>query len=290
MQLFIDAFVQGVLIGAVYALIALGLAVIHSVSGVLNFAHGHLVVLSMYLAVISKDVAGLDPYVSVLFIAPAMFVVGLLLYRLVFRRLAGTHVLTAIQATLGLVFLIEGLLLMTQGGQFKRIHTAIDSKTLSVGSIHMEANDVVAFTVALVASAALFYILGRTPYGRSIRAVLQNPRGAQLVAVNIHRVRMLTFGVGVALAAVAGVLLVPGSSVHPSDGLAFTVIAIMAFFIGGPGNLLGTFLAALLLGLSESLGAVYLPEAYGFILPYVIVVVVILLRPQGLFAQKVAAR
>ena len=290
MQLFVDACVQGIMIGAVFALIALGLAVIHAVSGVLNFAHGHLVVLAMYLAVIAKDVAGLDPYVSFFLIVPVMFVVGIALYLLIFRRLTGTHVLTAIQATLGLVFLIEGLLLITQGGQFKRIETAIDAKAMSLGPVHVEAKEFIAFAVALAASAVLFYTLSRTGYGRSIRAVLQNPRGAQLVAVNINRVRLVTFGLGVALAGAAGVLLVPGSSVHPSQGLGYTVFAILAYFIGGPGNLLGTFFAALLLGLSESLGAIYLPDAYGFILPYIIVVVVILLRPQGLFGQKGMAR
>lgn len=290
MDTLLDALTQGLVIGAVYALMTLGLAVVHSVSGVLNFAHGHLVVLAMYLAYIGKSVLGIDPYVSMFIVVPIMFGVGVLLYLFVFKRLAGTQVLTAIQATLGLVFLIEGLVLMTMGAQFKRVHTVIDGISWSLGPIHLLASDLLAFVVALVASAVLFYVLQKSSYGRNIRAVLQNDHGAQLVGVNINRVRILTFGLGVALAAVAGILLLPGTSIHPSQGLGFTVIAILAFFVGGPGNLLGAFAGALLLGLAESIGAIYLPGSFGFILPYAIVIVVILLKPQGLFAKKEAAR
>lgn len=288
MDTFIDALTQGIAIGAVYAVITLGLTIIHSMSGVLNFAHGHLVVLAMYLAVIANG-WGLDPYVASVFVIPVMAVVGAALYLLVFRRLAGKHALTAIQATLGLVFLIEGVLLMTQGGQFKRIHTFIDGKTVSVGTVRFDGRDLVALVVALAVSAALFIVLDRTGYGRSVRAVVQNPRGAQLVGVNIHRIRVITFALGAALAGLAGVLLIPGHAVHPSIGLGYTVTAIMAFYLGGPGNLMGTFLGAILLGLAESIGTIYLPSSYGFILPYCLVAVVIVARPQGLFARAVTA-
>lgn len=290
MTILIDAITQGLVIGAVYALMTLGLAVVHSVTGVLNFSHGHLVVLSMYLAYLANEHLGLDPYVSAIIVVPLMFGIGVVLYLLIFRRLAGRPVLTAIQATLGLVFLIEGLVLITMGAQFYRAHTAIDGNSWSIGSVHLLATDGIAFIVALLASAILFVVLQRTAYGRSIRAVLQNDKGAQLVGVNIGRTRILTFGLGVALAAVAGILLLPGTAIHPSQGLSFTVVAVLAFFVGGPGNLLGAFAGALLLGLAESLGAIYLPGSYGFMLPYIIVIVVILLRPQGLFAKKEAAR
>lgn len=290
MSILIDAITQGLVIGAVYALMTLGLAVVHSVTGVLNFAHGHLVVLAMYFAFMAKEHFGIDPYVSAIVVVPLMFGVGVVLYLLIFRKLSGRPALTAIQATLGLVFLVEGLVLMTMGAQFHRAHTGIDGEAWSIGPVHLLASDGIAFIIALVASAALFVVLQRTAYGRSIRAVLQNDKGAQLVGVNIGRVRILTFGLGIALAAVAGILLIPGTAIHPSQGLTFTVVAVLAFFVGGPGNLLGAFAGALLLGLAESIGAIYLPGSYGFILPYLIVIVVILLRPQGLFAKKEAAR
>lgn len=289
MNTLLDALSQGIAIGAVYAVIALGLAIIHAMSGVLNFAHGHLVVVAMYLALVVKDTWGLDPYAASIIVIPLMAVLGALLYLLIFRRLAGTHVLTAIQATLGIVFLVEGILLMTQGGQYKRTHTGIDGTSVALGPIDMDGREFVALVVALAASAILFWALGRTGYGRSVRAVVQNPRGAQLVGVHIHRIRIITFALGTALAGVAGILLVPGHAVHPGAGLAYTVTAILAFYLGGPGNLLGTFLGAILLGLAESIGAIYLPESSGFILPYLVVIFVILARPRGLFAKAVPA-
>lgn len=290
MDMLAEALIQGLFIGAVYALITLGLTVVQSVSGVLNFAHGHFVVAAMYLGIVADRAFGFDPYIAVFAIVPVMFLAGIALYHLVFRRLAGTHVLMAVQVTLGLSFLIEGVTLMSAGGDFKRVHSFVEGKNWDIGPVTVEAVDLVAFAVALVTSAVLFLVIARTSYGRSMRSVLQNPRGAQLVGVNIHRVRLLTFGLGVALAALAGLLLLPGTSVQPNGGLALTVTAILAFFIGGPGNLLGTFLGALLLGVAESIGVIYLPGAYGFTLPYIVVIVVIMARPQGLFALKAAVR
>ncbi|HEY9564912.1 MAG TPA: branched-chain amino acid ABC transporter permease [Nocardioides sp.] len=286
MNLLADALAQGIMIGAVYALITLGLAVIHAVSGVLNFAHGHLVVLSMYLTLILGRNLGVDPYLAGLIVVPLMFVIGMGLYLLIFRRLTGSPILTVAQATLGLLFFLEGALLLSQGGQFQRIHAAVDGKSFELGTVVIEAKEAVAFGVALIATALLFVALSRTYHGRSVRAVVQNPHGAQLVGININRVRVVGFGLGVALAALAGVLLVPGTGIHPSNGLGYAIVAIIAFYVGGIGNLFGALLGGMLLGLSESVGAIYVSGSYGFILPYALVVLVLLVRPKGLLAKR----
>ncbi|MCU1614419.1 MAG: branched-chain amino acid transporter permease [Frankiales bacterium] len=289
MSFFLEAVIQGVFIGAVYAVITFGLAVLHSVSGVLNFAHGNFVVLSMFLCLILHEHLNLDPYVAGIIVTPVMFVVGAALYKLVFARLATASTLTVIQATLGMMFIIEAGLLMTQGGQFKRIPSMVDNHDVAFGGLRIGMDEIVAFLGALLLTGILFWVLEHSVFGRSVRAVQQNGRAAQLVGVNTERIRVLSFGLGIALAAVAGVLLVPGNSIHPSQGLNYTVIAIMAFFIGGMGSYIGTLLGAVALGLAESLGAVYLPGSIGFALPYLIVVLVILLRPNGLFRRSAAA-
>lgn len=281
-----EAVVQGLLIGAVYAAITFGLAVIHNVSGVLNFAHGHLVVLSMYFALALHTALGMDPYLAVLVIAPVMFGLGAVLYQLIFRRLTGSHVLTVIQVTLGIMFVIESVLLMTQGGQYQRVPSIVDGEVVAIAGVNVEVSKLIAFAASMLLAGGLFWVLGRTDFGRQVRAIKQNARAARLVGVNVERVRLIAFGAGIALAAIAGVLLVPGAELHPSEGLNFTVIAIMAFFIGGMGNFLGTLCAALLLGIAESLGAVYLPGAIGFTLPYVLVVLAIIFRPAGLFGGR----
>ncbi len=284
MTTFIDACVQGLLTGAIYAVIAFGLALLYNVSGVLNFAHGNFVVLAMYLSLVAHQVLGADPYLSSIIVVPLMFLLGVVLYFAIFRRLTGAHVLIVIQATLGLLFIVQSGLLMTQGGQYQRVPSVVDGRAFSLGFVHMEASKAIAFAVALALACALYLTLTRTSYGRSVRAVYQNPRGAQLVGIDIERVRWITFGAGMALAAVAGIVLVPGFSLHPSEGLNFTVIAILAFFLGGMGNFLGTFVGSIIIGLSQSFGTIYLPAAYGFSLPYIIVALAILFRPYGLFA------
>lgn len=280
---------HGILIGSVYGLLTLGFAIVRSVSGILNFAHGHLVVLAMYVAIAIQSAWGLDPYVGVVVVVPVMFVLGVVLYAVVFRRLATSHILIAVQATLGLAFVIEGALTLTQGGQEKRAASVVDGRTVQLAGIRVEVSELIAFAVSAAAALVLFFMLSRTPYGRNIRAVHQNPHGAVLMGVNVPRVQMVTFGLGLALAGLAGVLLLPGASVHPSNGLLLTVTAILALFIGGQDNLLGALGGGLVLGLSESLGALYLPGAYGFILPYAAVVVILLLRPNGIFAKAGAA-
>jgi len=125
MQTLIEACIQGIIIGAIYAVIAFGLALVHSVSGVLNFAHGHFVVLAMYLSLIVHQTLGLDPYASVVIVVPLMFALGVVLYFVIFRRLAGANILTIIQVTLGLMFIVESGLLMTQGGQRDTDRTSV---------------------------------------------------------------------------------------------------------------------------------------------------------------------
>lgn len=286
MQTFIDAVVQGLLIGAIYAVIAFGLTLIYSVSGVLNFAHGNFVILAMYLSLIAYQVFGLDPYVSSIIVIPIMFLVGVALYFTVFKRLAGAHILTVIQLTLGLLFIVQSGLLMTEGGQYQRVPSIADGKSLSLGAVHIQLSSAIAFVVSILLVIALFFALTRTSYGRSVRAVYQNPRGAQLVGIDIGRVRWMTFGSGFGLAALAAILLVPGYPLHPSEGLNFTVIAILAFFLGGMGNYLGIFVGSILIGLSQSFGTIYLPAAFGFSLPFVIVVLAIVFRPQGLLTRN----
>lgn len=289
MSYFIEALSQGLVIGALYAVITFGIAMIHSVSGVLNFAHGNFVVLSMYLCLVLNKTLGLDPYFAALIVVPVMFVVGTALYKFVFSRLSDAPIMTIIQLTLGIVFIIQAGLLMTQGGQFKRVPSVVDGHQLRLGAVRLEWGDLVAFTGALLLTGALFWVLERSSSGRIVRGVQQNSRAAQLVGVDIERVRTVSFGIGIALAAVAGILLLPGTSIHPTQGLSFTVVAIMAFFIGGMGNYIGTLLGALTLGISESLGAVYLPGSIGFAVPFVIVVAAIALRPHGLFARSEVA-
>lgn len=286
MQTFIEASVQGLLIGSTYAVIAFGLTLLYSVSGVLNFAHGNFVVLAMYLSLIAHQVLGLDPYVSSVIVVPIMFLVGVALYFAIFKHLAGAHILTIIQLTLGLLFILQSGLLMTQGGQYQRVPSMVDGKSLSLGLVHIQLSSAIAFVVSILLAIILYLALTRTSYGRSVRAVYQNPRGAQLVGIDIGRVRWMTFGSGFGLAALAAVLLVPGYPLHPSEGLNFTVIAILAFFLGGMGNYLGTFVGSILIGLSQSFGTIYLPAAYGFSLPFVIVVLAIIFRPRGLLTRN----
>lgn len=278
MSYFLEALLHGLVIGAIYAIVTFGLAVVHSVSGILNFAHGNFVILAAYLALWTNSVTGWDPYLTALVVIPVLYLVGVTLYRVIFRRLSGAPILSVVQLTLGIVFVVQSVLLIVAGGNFRSAPSITDGMQLTIAGARLQLHDVVSFLVSVVLAAVLFWSLDRTSAGRTVRAVYQNGRAAQLVGVDVEKVRLRIFGLGLALTGVAALLYLPGSAVHPSQGLNFTVIAITAFFIGGMGSIAGSFFGAIALGIAESLGSVYLPGSLGFTVPYLVVIGVILVR------------
>lgn len=285
MDILLQASVQGLLIGSTYGLVALGLGLIYSVSGVVNFAHGDILSLGMFFAFTLYALFGADPYLSVLVTFPILVLAGAAVYAGIIRRLIGGHMLMIIQLTLGLSLIVQNGLLMSYGGQTLRVPSIMETKLLIVGDVVLRWPLVVAFAASVLLSAAFFLMLRYTDFGRSIRAVHQNARAAALMGVRVSRVRMYVFGLGFGILAVAAILLVPGTPLQPTMGLRYTVTTLLVLVLGGMSNFAGILLGGLIIGLSESIGTIYLSGTLGMILPYIIFVLVLLFRPAGILGK-----
>lgn len=284
----LQALAQGLLVGSTYGMLALGMGLIYSVSGIVNFSHGDFVSLGMYLCFALFSAFALDPYVSLAITLPAMILIGALVYRYLIQPVAEAHSLMVVQLTLGIALALQNGILMIFGGQPHRVPSAVEAKLVMLGNVVMRMPHVVAFFASIALAVALFVILRSTDIGRAIRAVHQNARAAALMGVDVGRVKVLTFAVGIGLLAIAGALLAPGTPLMPSMGLRYTVITLLALVLGGMTNFLGIMLAGVVIGVSEALGMIYLSDTLGMLLPYAVFVLIVLFRPEGILGRSSA--
>jgi branched-chain amino acid transport system permease protein len=285
-DLLLQAVVQGLLLGATYGFVALGMGIIYSVSGVVNFSHGDFVTAGMFLCYSLWASFALDPYVSIAICVPLFAIVGAMLYRFLIRPIVGAHLLMIVQLTLGISFIIQNGLLITFGGQPLRTPSVFEAKLIFVGdSLVMRLSLTVAFIVSVTLAGLLYWVLQKTDLGRSVRAVHQNARAAALMGINVTFIRSVTFAAGFAILAIAAALLLPGTPAHPGMGFRYTVITLMVIILGGMTNFMGILLSGFAIGISEAIGTVYLSGVIGMMLPYFIFIVVLLFRPQGLLGS-----
>jgi branched-chain amino acid transport system permease protein len=277
-----QAMAQGVLIGSTYGLLALGMGLVYGVSGVVNFSHGDFISLGMFMCLALYSAFSLDPYVSAVITVPVMTVIGALVYRFLIRPMVGHQFLMVVQLTLGLSLVLQNGILMVFGGQPARTPSVVESKLIILGDVVLRVPHVIAFAVSFVLAIGLFVMLRSTDFGRSIRAVHQNAHAAALMGVDVSRVQVLTFALGIGILAIAAALLLPGTPIQPTQGLRYTVITLLVVVLGGMTNFVGIMLGGLIIGISEAFGTIYLSETLGALLPYMIFVLIMLFRPQGL--------
>lgn len=282
MDEFLQALSQGLLVGSTYGLLALGMGLVYGVSGIVNFSHGDFISLGMFLCLALYTAFGLDPYVSLLITLPLLTVLGGIVYRLLIRPIAGHHLLMIIQLTLGITLLLQNGLLMAFGGQPMRTPSVVEAKLVLLGPVVMRVPHIIACVASFALALLLYMMLQWTDTGRSIRAVHQNAKAAALMGIDVPRVQTLTFAIGIGLLAIAAALLLPGTPIHPSQGLRYTVITLLVVVLGGMTNFVGIMLAGLVIGTAEAMGTIYVSDTLGMLLPYLIFVLIMLFRPQGL--------
>lgn len=278
--------VQGVMLGAMYGLVSLGMTLIFVTTGLMNFAHGSFLAVAMYLALSLYTVFSLDPYVSVLITVPALFIIGWLLFRFLVRRVLDVHILMAAQITLGMLWVIESVLSTAYGNDIRSVPTHIGSSRIHLGPLVITGPYLVTFCSAVAVGILLFLLLKKTDFGRSVRALMQDRRAAQLMGIRVDIVQTAVFGLGLALLGLAGPLIVPMMPVSPFIGLQFTLFAFMIMIFGGSGNLLGSVVGGVLFGVIDSLGRFFFSGSIASLLPYSALVLVLLFRPQGLLGEK----
>jgi branched-chain amino acid transport system permease protein len=285
----IDALIFGLTLGGTYALVALGLNLQYGVARILNLAYGEMLIAAAVGGLVLFTRAGVSPLIALLLLVPVAAAAGAFLYKVAFvplvRRARSRDALEgdSILSTFGLLFVIQGLMLAAFGGNY--LSYSFLSVPIEVLGTTVAANRLLALVVALVLSCALFLILTRTRVGTALRAVAVEPGSAPLVAIDVTKIAMLAFAMGTALVAIAGVLVSMFSTFSATMGVLFTMKALIVVIMGGVGNFVGCVLAALLLGLSESLVSTYVDPGLTLAANYAIFLLVLVFRPSGLFGR-----
>jgi branched-chain amino acid transport system permease protein len=277
---------NGLTMGAVYALVALGLTLIYGVLHIINFAHGAALMVALYGVYELKLHLGLDPYLALLVVVPVMFVLGYGLQRIVINRASHGKDENILLVTLGLSIILENLALLVFKSDTRTIDTEYTLATVDILGAMISLPKLYAFAGALVVSALLFALMQYTNLGRAIRAVAKEKLGAHLMGIEVDHVYAMSFGVGLACLGAAACFLMPAYYVNPMVGNGFVLIAFTTVVLGGMGSFVGALIGGLLMGVVESLGGLYLGESLGQVGIFLIFILVLLFRPQGLFGAR----
>jgi branched-chain amino acid transport system permease protein len=286
LSILFPAVLNGLTTGAVYALVALGLTLIYGVLHIINFAHGAALMMALYGVYFLRQTLGIDPYLALPLMVPAMFVVGYLLQRVVIERASHGKDENILLVTLGISIVLENLALLAFRSDTRTIDTAYTLSTVPIAGAMIALPKVVAFGGAVLTSLALLWLMGRTDLGRAIRAVAKEKQGARLMGINVEHVYAMSFGIGLACLGAAACFLLPAYYVNPQVGNGFVLVAFTIVVLGGMGSFAGALLGGFLIGVVESLGGLWFGESLGQIGIFLIFIAVLLLRPQGLFGAK----
>lgn len=286
MELLLQALVSGLMMGGVYALVAIGLTIIYGVMDIVNFAHGSFLMWGMYLAYWAFALFGLDPYLSLFGVMAILFFIGLGIQRVLIRPVVDSPHHIQILLTIGLFLVMDNLALFAFSPDFRVVQVPYASSSISLGPVLVNLPRLIAFCGALVLTAFLYVFLRKTIIGKAIRAASEERIGARLVGINVNHINMITFGIGTACVGLAGTLVAPFFYVSPTVGFSFVLKAFVVVVMGGMGNFAGAFVCGLLIGVTESMGAVFMSGSAKDIPTYLVFIAVLLFRPTGLFTLK----
>lgn len=286
MDLALQAVFNGIVLGGLLALVALGLNLIYGVLDVINFAHGASMMVAMYGTFWLFTLFGVDPYLSLLIVMPAMFALGYAIQRGLLEPLVGTNPSNQFLTTLGLLLIFQNGAQLLFTSNFRTINTAYQDVTIPLGPALLPLARVIALAFAIVLASLLFLLMTRTDLGRAIRAAAADSTGAAVSGINVKRIYGITFGLGLAMAGAAGAIVVPFFYVTPSVGDTFNIPAFIVVVLGGLGSMPGAVVGGLVVGLVQSIGAAFLPGSTNQILLLAVFIGVLLLRPTGLFGRR----
>ena len=277
---------NGLMTGAVYALVALGLTLIYGVLHIINFAHGALLTAALFAAYLVHQKLGLDPYLAAFVLAPVFFALGYALQRLIIGPASHGDDRNMLLVTLGLAVLIENALLYEFRADTRTVELAYSFRTINVGFTFLSVSRLISFVAVFAVALVLWLIMTLTDTGKAIRAVAKEKLGAELAGIDVAHIYATTFGLGTACVAIAACLLIPTYYVNPSAGNAFVLVAFTVVVLGGMGSVPGALIGGLFTGVVESLSGFWFGESLGQIGIFVIFILVLLFRPAGLFGAR----
>jgi|SRR5680860_170548 len=285
MNLFFQQLVNGLTLGSIYCLVALGLTLIYGIMEVPNFAHGHLYMVGAYVTFFMMTLYGINYWLAAVISAIVLAVLGVLIERLVFNPLRNGPETNKFVAALGAMLFLEATARLLWGSDYRSIPGIYD-KVIQIGGIRVTEQRIIVIVAAVVLMFALNLFLKHTIIGSALMAMAQNRDGASLVGINVNMVSILTFVIASILAAFAATLAGPIFLVYPSMGTMIVTKAFVIIVIGGMGSIPGAVLGGYILGLAESMGATYISTDYKDIVAFVLLVVILSVKPSGMFAKE----
>jgi branched-chain amino acid transport system permease protein len=282
----LQSLLDGLLIGGVYSLMAIGLTLIFGVMKIINFAHGSIIMLGMYLTYWAAVLLHVDPYVSILITIPILFIFGVCFQRFLIDPIIEAPEHNQLLLTLGASLILENLAVFFWSPDYRVMTTHYADINFYIGDVTISLVKLLAFGLAMLLAAILYLVLAKTDLGKAIRAASDEPSGALLVGINVRRICLISFGIGAALAGVSGAAITPFFPIYPYVGGLFVITAFVVVVLGGMGNLLGAFVGGLIIGLADSIGGILLPGAMKSIISFTIFILIILFRPGGLFGRN----
>ena len=285
MEMFTQTLVSGILIGGIYALIGIGMTLIMGVMKIINLAHGQLMMVAMYITFVLFEYFHLDPYFSLFLAMPCLFLLGAFLQKYLLNPLLKVDSIipeNQVLMTVGIGMVLTEVIRFIFHSDYRSIKTVYSSSAFYIGGISINVPMLVAFGIALVLTLGLFLFLLKTDVGKSVRATAQNTDAAQLMGINAEWITVLTYGLGSALVAAAGTLLLPIYYLFPDIGGPFTLKAFVITMLGGMGSTVGAIVGGVVLGVAESLGATYISMFLKDAVAMVIFLLVLIFLPGGL--------
>jgi branched-chain amino acid transport system permease protein len=283
-----QAVISGLLLGLVYALIGIGMNLIYGVMRVVNFAHGEFMLLAAYICYWLSTSFGLNPLQSLVVVLPGFFLGGLAVYYLVVPRLLLSEdpEVMSFLAFFGISLIITSVILLIWNADPRGVPFPFHKVSVSIGQLFLPLGRIIAGGFSLIGVAGLLWLLHRTYLGKAIRAIIQNREAVSILGINPHRISAFSLGLGLLLVALAGsVVVLSFPSITPFMGGDYTVVAFVVIVLGGLGNPLGALVGGIVFGLAEDVSAVFMPTSLSPVVAFVILIVMILLRPEGLLGR-----
>lgn len=279
---------SGILLGGLYACMAIGFSVIWGVTGLINLAHGSMILIGAYLTWWLHTTTGIDPFLTLPVSAGVLFAIGLALQRYFLERVIRASLFMTLVLTFGLNMVLVNVLLQLFSADVRAVTMPYASAALEIGGVRLTWTRIAVFVIALALTALLHLFMSRTRTGNAIRAVAQNPRGAATLGIDVRRVRALAFGIGAALAGAAGTLMAALYSFSPIGGDSFTMKSFVIVLLGGLGSMVGAIVAAVVLAICENLVSGLVAPGLRDAVSFVMLLAILLTRPRGLFGARYA--
>jgi branched-chain amino acid transport system permease protein len=284
----LDVAIGGLLLGGIYALIAMGMSLQYGVARVLNFSHGEFIMVAAFSTFTLYTVVGINPLLCLVIIGPVVFLIGVLLHRTLFHQLSlrapnvDAYAASSILASFGLLFIIQNIALLGWGADY-RAYSYLNFG-VNIGGAVFSANKLVILGFSVAIGVGFYTFLARTRIGKGIRSAAQDPDTASLMGVNINRVLAICFGFGAAMAGMAGVLYSMRIPLNPSMGMQYTFIAVIVIVLGGLGSIPGSFIGGFILGIIGEIVS-YFDPSLSLAAYYLIFMILLLVRPKGIFGK-----